>query len=134
MYKKAKFLFFCMIFVVIYAKGQVYTIKTATDAVFFNVKDVYSAQKSLGYRNYFPQSKKILQKNTAVASLPAVNIITRSCSVISADWYTRNFGFFCKQELQLEKATRIPLRFRLGSLQYNNYLEGKPNSGILPAY
>jgi len=26
------------------------------------------------------------------------------------------------------------LRFRLGSLQYNNYLEGKPNAGILPPY
>ncbi len=134
MYKKAKFLFFCMIFVGSYAKGQIYTIKTATDAAFFNAKPVYSAQKSLSYRNYFPQSKKILQKNTAVAALPAVYINVRPCSVISADLYTRNFGFFCKQELQFEKATKIPLRFRLGSLQYNNYLEGKPNSGILPAY
>jgi len=44
---------------------------------------------------------------------------------ISANFSTRNFGFFCREELVIEKATRIPLRFRLGSVQQCNYYEGK---------
>lgn len=59
---------------------------------------------------------------------PNINLSTSSCLAIGADFYTRNFGFFCKRELQFEKVTKIPVRFRLGSLQYNDYLEQKPNS------
>ena len=44
---------------------------------------------------------------------------------VSADFSICNFGFFCRKELVIEKATRIPLRLRLGSLQQCNYYEGK---------
>ena len=40
--------------------------------------------------------------------------------------YIGNLGYFCKKELQIEKTTHLPLRFRLGSLAQNNHLEGKP--------
>ena len=48
--------------------------------------------------------------------------------IITPDFYSQNFGFFCKKELQFEKATMTPFRFRLGTVQYCDWMEGKPNS------
>jgi hypothetical protein len=49
---------------------------------------------------------------------------------LKADWYSSQLSFFCRNELILEKATAIPFRFRLGSLEYVDYLEQKPNSTL----
>jgi hypothetical protein len=134
MYKKAKILFFCMIFVAGGAFGQNYTSKRGLDTDIFNVRLTYRASNNITYQKFFQQSKnKIKEKQVDVAK-PLVYVSTLLPSIIAADFYTCNFGFFCKKELQFEKATKIPLRFRLGSLQYNDYLEGKPNTGILPSY
>lgn len=52
--------------------------------------------------------------------------------VIPANFYTNQLGFFCKQELKFEAATKIPLKFRLGSVSYCDWMEGKTKAGIIP--
>ena len=69
--------------------------------------------------------------------IPSGKIDIRSCWApveatyifrLSPTTYNESIGFFCKKELQLDKITSIPIRFRLGSLDYVNYLEKKPNA------
>ena len=45
--------------------------------------------------------------------------------IIPKNIYSKNLAFFCRTELQLEKRTKIPFRFRLGSMEYVDALEGK---------
>lgn len=64
-----------------------------------------------------PSQQSFAQKMDSLRKSPV--------KIISSDHYVKGLGFFCKKELQLEKATKIPFRFRLGSLDYLNKLEGK---------
>jgi hypothetical protein len=47
---------------------------------------------------------------------------------LNPGYYSQSIGFFCRKELQMQKITSVPLRFRLGSLDYVNWLEQKPNA------
>jgi len=44
---------------------------------------------------------------------------------MDAGSYYDQLGFFCKRELDIQKATHLPVFFRLGSLESCNKLEGK---------
>ena len=45
--------------------------------------------------------------------------------IIAPDYYVTQLGFFCKQEIKFEKTTKVPFRFRLGSVEDCDRLEGK---------
>jgi hypothetical protein len=44
------------------------------------------------------------------------------------NFYKQHLGYFCKKELQLQKTISLPLFIRLGSKEYVDYLERKPNA------
>jgi hypothetical protein len=47
--------------------------------------------------------------------------------ILPANQYSKSLGFFCKKELELEKAIKLPVRFRLGSVAYTDKMENKNN-------
>ena len=44
---------------------------------------------------------------------------------IPSDFSVCNYGFFCRQELKIEKASKVAIRIRLGSLEQCDFYEGK---------
>jgi hypothetical protein len=103
--KRKTILFFCMIFVSNFVFSQGNRLKPNTAKDFIN----YYFYNSLAYR-----------------LRPVDNM------GISPKFYVNNLGFFCRQELKLQAITRVPVKFRLGSLPYNDWMEGKINAGIKP--
>jgi hypothetical protein len=53
-----------------------------------------------------------------------------SLKILPQNFYTKQLSFFCKQERQLQRLTSLPLFIRLGSREYVDQLEKKPNSFI----
>jgi hypothetical protein len=78
--------------------------------------------------NTFLLKNKLNSSRSLIHFTPPLSIaasLQNVKQIVPADFYTCHIGFFCKKELVIEKATKIPLRFRLGSLQQCNYYEGK---------
>jgi hypothetical protein len=97
---KAIFLFSCMIFAGVAAFCQ----------------DSVRAMPGL-----FPPTSRVFSLNKGSTGTLQPMII------LSPDYYATQLGFFCKEEIRFEKATKIPFKFRLGSVNECDQLEGKMN-------
>ena len=84
------------------------------------------AQDSVAVK-HFPLLFTVTHKPTPATSwlLPAKSTVARPTPFLSPSFYASQLGFFCKQEIKFDKTTKIPFRFRLGSLQECDWLEGK---------
>ncbi len=78
------------------------------------------------------------KKSTLLLLQPAVKPLSASVSsnkysqataisqpFLSSNYYATQLGFFCKQEIKLEKTAKIPFKFRLGSVEDCDRMEGK---------
>jgi len=64
---------------------------------------------------------------TALAFRQGIPTASRPAG-IAPDQYVQGLGFVCKKEWAVEKSTGLPFRFRLGSLEYTDRMEGKIKS------
>lgn len=108
-----------MIFVARPAFCQKYAVfRPAYDALFY--------YKKAGFKPFNTNSFAArVAANNKMAGTFRVTETKQMWPLIPANYYTINFGFFCKKELQLEKITKLPFKFRLGSVEQCDWLEGK---------
>jgi dTDP-4-amino-4,6-dideoxygalactose transaminase len=85
MNKRAKFLFFCMIFVVGGAFCQSTVKKTPVTKNLFYVNQTYLSDKKIAPNNYFIKPGSKLQQQPVINLNPVIRLNPLSCSVISAD-------------------------------------------------
>ena len=89
-------------------------------AVTVTVSGFSQSISSLFKSNSLPKKK--------IDSTAKVNLYVSPAMLVSPTFYSSNLAFFCRQEIKFEKVTKIPLKFRLGSVQQVDYLEGKNNT------
>jgi hypothetical protein len=79
------------------------------------------------YNNIFAQKNFAQPRSADAAGMPTVPQAIRVSqgAAIPPSFYADRLGLVCKQEWKLEKSSGIAFRFRLGSLDYVNRLEGK---------
>jgi hypothetical protein len=63
--------------------------------------------------------------STMLSVNKSTGVTVPSHPFLSPNYYSSQLGFFCKQEIKFEKISKIPFKFRLGSVEECDRLEGK---------
>jgi len=73
-----------------------------------------------------PDSSKQLRPNF-LASVNKISFAKQLPiqSSLPGNYYAKQLPFFCGKELQVQKAVGFPVKFRLGTVEYCDKLEGK---------
>lgn len=78
------------------------------------------------YSTYFSQSIRQLSLLASTHQTSyLVNFKQQAPSQVPQAWSYHDLAFFCRLEVKLEKATNLPIKFRLGEVQYAENREGK---------
>ena len=67
-----------------------------------------------------PLPKTLVFKSSLLTPPPK-----KTSTVVRPDFISSRQGYVCRQEWKFEKKTGLPIRLRLGSLDYVNKMEGK---------
>jgi hypothetical protein len=87
---------------------------------------VVKGQNKLSVGPIYPLQKKMtLSSMPAKPAAIAVFAPKAVAPVGPRDYYNQEFGYFCKREWRFEQQTRVPLKFRLGTYQEAQRIEGK---------
>lgn len=86
---------------------------------------------SLRYEKPYQKTNSLKTKAFTRSLLTPIHVeendfdsFTKTLTIPSAYKYDE-LGIFCKWEVQMEKAAKIPVKFRLGEVQYVERMEGK---------
>jgi len=67
-------------------------------------------------------------KNSSFTTLSAVAPPLKAMPLptqLPGNYYAKQLPFFCNKELKIQKAVGFPIKFRVGSVEYCDKLEGK---------